>query len=309
MRVVIALGGNALLKRNQPLSAENLLANIQIAAQALAPVLEAHECLICHGNGPQVGLLALEDAQYQALPPYPLDLLVAETQGMIGYPLQQALQNQLPQRQITTVVTQVLVDDSDPAFQQPSKPIGPVYDEESAAAIQQQYGWTMAPDGKQLRRVVPSPQPQEIIESATIHSLLQQGSIVITAGGGGIPVVRQPSTQTLRGVEAVVDKDHTAACLAAQLNADALLILTDVDAVYSDWGGDNPRAIRSASPVALEAMSFAAGSMAPKIAAACQFVKQSGGVAMIGALAEVSAVLNGEQGTQISQQFEQLIYQ
>ncbi|MCP4475982.1 MAG: hypothetical protein GY821_15745 [Gammaproteobacteria bacterium] len=212
---------------------------------------------------------------------------------MIGYPLQQALRNQLPQRQIVTVVTQVLVDKNDPALQQPSKPIGPVYDEKRAAAIQQQYGWTMAADGEQLRRVVPSPIPQAIIESETIQSLLQQGSIVITAGGGGIPVVRQQSTQMLHGIEAVVDKDHTAACLAAQLNADALLILTDVEAVYSDWGGDNPRAIRCASPAALEPLSFAAGSMAPKIAAACQFVKQSGGVAMIGGLAQVSAVLNG----------------
>ncbi|MCP4473052.1 MAG: carbamate kinase [Gammaproteobacteria bacterium] len=307
MRIVVALGGNALLQPHQPLSAENLLANTQLAANALAPLTKVHELILCHGNGPQVGLLAVEDAQYQPGSPYPLDLLVAETQGMIGYPLQQAMQNSLPQQAIVTLLTQVLVDPDDPAFQQPTKPIGPYYDEKRAATLQSDYDWHMVKADNQMRRVVASPKPQEIIEIGAIRDLLKDGHLVICTGGGGIPVIREG--QMLRGVEAVIDKDYTAACLAEQLAADVLLILTDVAAVYQYWGTAAQQAIHQASPQALSQLDFPAGSMAPKIGAACQFVNQKGGKAVIAALAQAEAALNGECGTTISPQIDSMTYE
>ena len=301
MRVVVALGGNALLRRGEALTADNQRRNVRLAAESLAPIALEHALVISHGNGPQVGLLALQGYAYKPEEAYPLDVLDAETEGMIGYLIEQELNNLLPpQRRCATLLTQIEVDAADPAFQHPSKPIGPVYTEVDARRLAAEKGWHIAPDGAHYRRVVASPRPQRILELGVIKLLMEQGIVVICAGGGGIPVV-QRADGSLIGVEAVIDKDFASALLARELGVDALLMLTDVDAVYRDWGTPNARAIRRAAPQALRRLEFTPGSMAPKVQAACEFVEQTGAMAAIGRLDEAEALLRGEAGTLITQ--------
>lgn len=295
MRVVAALGGNALLRRGEPPTPSHQRTNIRDAARALAGIA-MHGLVVTHGNGPQVGLLALRtgtgpDAE-------PLDLLDAETAGMIGYVIDQELGNLLPDRDIATLLTQVEVDIDDPAFAAPDKPIGPVYAAAEAERLKQMHGWAMARDGAQWRRVVPSPAPRRIVEAGTIARLIEAGVIVICAGGGGIPVALSPSGARF-GVEAVVDKDATSALLATELEADGLLLLTDVDGIYTDWQTPLARRLREVSPDALSSWMFAAGSMAPKAAAACRFVADGGPFAAIGTLTDAAALLAGTAGTRV----------
>lgn len=298
MLVVIALGGNALLRRGEPLTAENQRANVKRAAAAIAEVIAAgHRVVICHGNGPQVGLLALQGAAYKPDEAYPLDVLGAETEGMIGYLIEQELENALPEGpRVATLLTQVEVDPRDPAFRHPTKPVGPVYDKAEAERLAQSRGWSIAPDGDKYRRVVPSPLPVHIPDLGVIRLLIDQNVIVICAGGGGIPVVRREDGSFV-GVEAVIDKDRAGGLLAQGIGADALLMLTDVDAVYLDWGTPDQRAVRRASPEILDQKQFASGSMGPKVEAACAFVRATGGIAGIGALDQARAILEGEAGT------------
>ena len=253
MRVVVALGGNALLRRGEPMTAANQRANVLAACVALAPLARDHELVISHGNGPQVGLLALQGSAYKEVEPYPLDVLGAQTEGMIGYLIQQELGNQLPPDQhIASLLTLIEVDPDDPAFDEPTKPIGPIYNETEASALAQAKGWTFKPDGASFRRVVPSPAPQRIFGIEAVEWLLEHHCVVICAGGGGIPVMYSdlpaPAGRQMVGVEAVIDKDLASALLAADLGADALLIVTDVDAVYTDWGTPQQHAIKRASP-------------------------------------------------------------
>ncbi|NJN56261.1 MAG: carbamate kinase [Leptolyngbyaceae cyanobacterium SL_5_9] len=296
MRIVVALGGNALLHRGEPMTAENQQANIRLATQAIATLAQEHDLIITHGNGPQVGLLALQAETYKSVQPYPLDVLNAETEGMIGYLIEQELRNQLPDRQIVTLLTQVEVDVNDSAFSHPTKPIGPVYPQTEAERLAAERGWAIAPDGDAYRRVVPSPEPHRILELGAIQLLVQSGVLVICVGGGGIPVV-VTSSGAIRGVEAVIDKDLAAALLATSLKAEALLLLTDVDAVYTDWGTSAAQPLHHISPDQLRPHSFAPGSMAPKVEAVCRFVEQTGGMAGIGRLEDAAAILTGQAGT------------
>ncbi len=299
MRVVIALGGNALLRRGEPLTADNQRQNIRIAAKALAPLAREHSVVISHGNGPQVGLLALQGLSYKAEELYPLDILDAETEGMIGYLIEQELENELPQEiQCATLLTQIEVDPHDPAFKRPSKPIGPLYSKAEAERLAQDHGWAISPDGAQYRRVVPSPKPQRIFELNIIELLVNQGVVVICAGGGGIPIVSR-TDGSLVGVEAVIDKDLASSLLARELKADAFLMLTDVEAVHTDWQQTNAKALKQISPQHLQQYQFAAGSMAPKVKAACEFVEQTGGIAGIGRLQDAAVILQGKAGTLI----------
>jgi carbamate kinase len=297
MRVVAALGGNALLRRGQPMTAENQRANIRVAARALLPIALEHDLVLTHGNGPQVGLLALQNAAYRPDEGYPLDILDAETEGMIGYLLEQELGNLLPAgRPLATILTRIAVDPADPAFRHPTKPIGPVYDREEAERHAAQRGWAIAPDGPKWRRVVPSPQPRQILEIGVIDLLVREKVIVVCAGGGGIPVVAIPDGGFV-GIEAVIDKDFAGALLATLLHADAFLMLTDVDAAYEGWGTADAEPIREATPDDLERLEFAAGSMGPKVEAACRFVRANSGFAAIGSLADAPKLLRREAGT------------
>ena len=305
MRVVVALGGNALLRRGQALSADNQRTNVRAACMALAPVAREHELVVSHGNGPQVGLLALQGAAYTAVDAYPLDVLDAQTEGMIGYMIEQELGNELPlERHLATLLTMIEVDPTDPAFGRPSKPIGPLYDAAEAARLEREKGWRFMADGDSMRRAVPSPAPKRIFGIHVIRALLDQGVVVICAGGGGIPTCyddeQAPAGRRLRGVEAVIDKDLASALLAIEIGADALAIVTDVDAVYADWGTPRQRAIRAATPAELGAAEFAAGSMAPKVRAACWFAERTGGFAVIGSIGDTEALLSGEAGTRVS---------
>ena len=305
MRVVVALGGNALLRRGEPLTAENQRANAQAACKALAPVAREHELVISHGNGPQVGLLALQGAAYTPVETYPLDLLGAQTEGMIGYLIQQELGNELPfEKPLATLLTQIEVDPADPGFQDPTKPIGPVYTAEEAEALAKEKGWTFKPDGESMRRVVPSPQPQRIFGLGPVEWLLEHGCVVICAGGGGIPVMYTaeagPAGKRLVGIEAVIDKDLASALLAADLKADVLAIVTDVDAVYTGWGTPEQEPIRRITPEELDKSEFAEGSMGPKVKAACAFVEKTGGRAAIGSITETEALIRGEAGTTVA---------
>ena len=297
MRIVVALGGNALLRRGEPAEAATQRAHVLEVASALAGLASDNELVITHGNGPQVGLLALEADAYKAVAPYPLDVLGAESQGMIGYLLVQALASELPEREVVALLTQVLVDGDDPAFTLPTKPIGPVYSEKEARELAAGRGWTVARDGEYFRRVVASPEPKGVVELQAIERLVVAGTLVVCAGGGGIPVIEDSGT--LRGVEAVIDKDLTAALLAEELGAEKLIVLTDVPYVERDWGTDDATPIKASTPAELRELAFAAGSMGPKIEAACQFVERTGGEAIIGALAELGAVSRGEAGTRI----------
>ena len=305
MRVVVALGGNALLRRGQALSAENQRTNAQAACKALAPVALEHELVVSHGNGPQVGLLALQGSAYTAVETYPLDVLGAQTEGMIGYILEQELGNQLPfERHLATLLTMIEVDPGDPAFGRPTKPIGPLYDAAEAGRLEREKGWAFMADGESMRRAVPSPAPKRIFGIHVIRTLLEQGVIVICAGGGGIPTSYSsdtaPAGKRLRGVEAVIDKDMASALLAIEIGADALVIVTDVDAVYADWGTDQQRPIRNATPDELAATEFAAGSMGPKVRAAGWFAEKTGGFAAIGSIHDTDALLRGQAGTRVA---------
>lgn len=299
LRVVVALGGNALLRRGEPMSPRHQRDNVRSAAVALAPLAQAHQLVISHGNGPQVGLLALQAAAYRDVEPYPLDVLGAQTEGMIGYLIEQELGNILPYEQpFATILTMVRVDPDDPAFASPSKPIGPVYAEQEARALAREHGWTIAPDGDGWRRVVPSPRPQHIFEIRPIRWLMERGVIVICTGGGGIPTMYREDG-SLHGVEVVIDKDLASALLAKQLEADVLVMATDVDGVYRGWGGAQPEKILRASPSELREAEFASGSMGPKVDGAASFVEQTGRRAVIGALSELAEMVGGSAGTQI----------
>ena len=295
--LVVALGGNALLKRGEPLEADVQRKNIELAARTIARLTQQWRVILVHGNGPQVGLLALQNSAYTAVTPYPLDVLGAESQGMIDYMLQQALKNQLPQREISVLLTQVEVDANDPAFSNPTKYIGPIYDAAQAKTLQTEKGWIFKADGNSFRRVVPSPQPKRIVESDAICALIARDHLVICNGGGGVPVVEK--ADGYHGIEAVIDKDLSAALLASQIHADALLILTDADAVYLDWGKPTQRPLAQVTPERLGEMQFDAGSMAPKVTACAEFVSHCHGIAGIGALADGPAILAGEKGTLI----------
>jgi carbamate kinase len=300
VRIVVALGGNALLRRGEKPDARVQQANAVRAVEALAPLAEEHELVVTHGNGPQVGLLALESAADPALDvPFPFDVLGAQTQGMIGYWLLQSLQNALPGRQVAAIIDQTLVSAADPAFGDPTKFVGPIYDEIAAKQLAADHGWTVKRDGEHWRRVVPSPQPQRVVETRVIRLLLSSGAVVVCAGGGGVPVVRDEHGK-LRGVEAVIDKDLATAKLAEALEADALLLLTDVAAVMRDYGTPQAAPIHRATPAALRRGEFAAGSMGPKVEAACRFVEVTGDLAGIGALEDAVAVLEGRAGTVVT---------
>jgi carbamate kinase len=303
MRVVVALGGNALLRRGQPMTTENQRTNVKLACDHLAPIGEKHELIISHGNGPQIGLLALEGAAYTEVPESPLDVLGAETQGMIGYLIEQELGNRLPfDKPLATLLTMIEVDPDDPAFADPSKPIGPLYTKPEADKLAAERGWTFKPDGDSLRRVVPSPVPQRIFEHRPIRWLLDQGCVVICAGGGGIPVCYRPGRE-LVGVEAVIDKDRSSALLARDIDADMLIMATDAQSVFVGFGTPQQRAIVAADPGILLSKyqaEFAAGSMLPKVIAAADFAKATGKPAMIGALADIDAMLAGEAGTRVA---------
>ncbi len=295
--VVIALGGNALAPRGEPLDVERQREHVRRAAAAVAEIAAHHDVVVTHGNGPQVGLLALQAEAVRAGGRTPLDVLGAESEGMIGYLIEQELSNRLPGRDVATLLTQVEVDGDDPAFDRPTKPIGPVYAPAEAKALAAARGWEIAPDGGGFRRVVASPEPRRIRELRTIELLVKLGVVVVCGGGGGIPVVATPEGG-LRGVEAVIDKDLSAELLASSLGAGTLLLLTDVPAVYADW----PRAerpIRRASPHALRALAFDPGTMGPKVEAACRFARGARGEAAIGALADATGVLRGETGTRV----------
>jgi carbamate kinase len=299
MRIVVALGGNALLRRGERPDAEPQRRNVLRAADALAPLAQHHEVIVTHGNGPQVGVLAMESADDPMLSqPFPLDPLGAETQGLIGYWLVQGLHNALPGREVVAVLTQCVVDSADPAFTRSTKFVGPSYDEPTARALADERDWSIAPDGAVWRRVVPSPEPCEIVEAPSIRRLVEAGVLVVCAGGGGVPVVRG-TDGALAGVEAVIDKDFTAALLAETLGAHALLLLTDVAAVETAFGSPDSRPIRSATTTELRTHGFPAGSMGPKVEAACRFAERTGGVAAIGALTEAVAVLEGNAGTRV----------
>jgi carbamate kinase len=296
VKVVAALGGNALLQRGEPPESAIQEAHVMNAVEALAPVARDHDLVITHGNGPQVGLLALESAHDPALSrPYPLDVLGAQTQGMIGYWLVQALQNALPGRTAACVISRTLVRADDPAFAKPTKFVGPVYDAAQATKVAAEYGWEIRQDGDRWRRVVPSPEPAELLDLTLIRQLAACGLIVICAGGGGVPVIRDAGT--LRGVEAVVDKDLSASLLAREIDADALLLLTDVAAVQDGYGSPGARPIHQATPAELRGRSFPAGSMGPKIEAVCRFVERTGKMAAIGQLADAQALLDRKAGT------------
>lgn len=306
MRIVIALGGNALLKRGEPLTADAQRRNIRIAAEAMAPVAAAHQLVITHGNGPQVGLLALQGAAYKPEEAYPLDVLGAETEGMIGYMIEQELGNLLPfEVPFATLLTMVEVDGNDPGFQNPTKFVGPVYGEAEANRIKAEKGWVFKEDGDKWRRVVPSPMPKRIFEIRPIKWLLEHGTIVICAGGGGIPTMYDPNAnRKLGGVEAVVDKDLCSELLARELAADLFVMATDAEAVFTGFGTSEAKAIHKASPEALSQHKFPAGSMGPKVEAACRFAVTTGHTAAIGALDDIAAIIRGEKGTIVSTDFQ-----
>ncbi len=298
MRVVIALGGNAILKRGEAMTAVNQRSNIRRAAQAIAEVKAAgHDVVVTHGNGPQIGLMALQDMAHDQALASPTDVLGAETEGMLGYLIAQELGNALPkQKEIAALLTQIEVDAADPAFQKPTKPIGPVYSKEEMAALATKHGWVMVPDGVHFRRAIASPRPKRILEIAVIRLLIKHGITVVCAGGGGIPVIRQEDG-FYAGIEAVIDKDHASGLLAREINANALLLLTDVDGVYLDWDTPKQRKLDVITPRALSAYNFASGSMGPKVSAAIDFATGGRGMTGIGRLEDALKILEQHAGT------------
>ena len=310
MLVVVALGGNALLRRGEPMTAENQRHNVRIAAEALAPIAAQHQLVVGHGNGPQVGLLALQGAAYAKVETYPLDVLGAQTEGMIGYMIEQELGNLLPfERPFATLLTMIEVDPQDPAFRNPTKFIGPIYTKDEADRLKSEKGWIFKQDGDKWRRVVASPDPKRIFELRPIKWLLERNAIVIAAGGGGIPTMYEAGAdRKLVGVECVIDKDFATELLARELGADLFVVLTDADAVYVDWGKPTQKAIRRASPESMSAFKFPAGSMGPKVEAACRFAQATGKKAAIGALADLSRIISGTAGTTVTTQEKGIAY-
>jgi len=298
MRTVIALGGNAILQKGQALESEIQANNIARATRNIADIVTNDELAITHGNGPQVGLLALQAEGYPEVTPYPFDILDAESAGMLGYLISLHMDNALPTRQSVALITRVLVDPEDPAFARATKPVGPVYPTAQGDAIARQRGWQMTRISEGMRRVVPSPRPQKIIELSAIEVLLTQGAIVVCCGGGGIPVVQAPNGG-LVGVAAVIDKDASSALLASALEADRLIMLTDVEAVYKNWNTDSAKPIQRMSTAELRELEFEEGSMAPKVAAACQFADETGNSAYIGKLTRLPDIIRGLSGTRI----------
>jgi len=311
MLVVIALGGNALLRRGEPMTAENQRANVRLAALAIAPVAAEHQIVITHGNGPQIGLLSLQGASYDKVKTYPLDVLGAQTEGMIGYMIEQELGNLLPfERPFATMLTMVEVDPDDPAFQHPTKFIGPIYSRAASERLARERNWVFEADGNSWRRVVPSPEPKRIFEVQPIKWLLEHGTIVIAAGGGGIPTMYERDyNRRLAGVECVIDKDLASELLARELGADLFVMLTDAAAVYVDWGRPTQCEIRRASPALLDELTFSAGSMGPKVNAACRFALATGKRAAIGSLGDLGKILEGVAGTTISQEADEIVYE
>ncbi len=303
MVVVIALGGNALLRRGEPVSTKVQRKNMKRAGVAIAEIAREHKIVITHGNGPQVGLLAMQEAAYGEFFQNPLDVLGAETEGMIGFLIEQELSNQLPDRKIATLLTRVEIDPDDPAWTNPTKPIGPLFSKEDAERLAAERGWTMAPDGPdggKLRRVVPSPLPKRILSMHAIQLLMENSTIVICGGGGGIPIVWNKKKKGWRGVEAVIDKDMTAALLATEVGADALIMLTEVSAIEVGWGSPDAHPLGRATTDELQRMDFAAGSMGPKVTAAIAFVEATGGFAGVGALQDAAKIVRQEAGTIIT---------
>jgi carbamate kinase len=302
MRVVVALGGNALLQRGEPMTTEAQRKNVRRAAPALSVIAGEHELVLSHGNGPQVGLLALQAAAYTDAEPSPLDVLGAQTQGMIAYVLEQELRNYFPPTErFATILTMVEVDRNDPAFANPTKFVGPIYPEEQARQLAEEKGWPFRKDGAAWRRVVPSPRPQHIFELEAIKALLDLDIVVICTGGGGIPtlVTESEGKPFLSGVEAVIDKDLATELLAREVGADLYVMATDVDGVYVDWGTPAQRRLDQVTPQQLRAMQFPAGSMGPKVEAAARFVEATGGRAAIGGLGDIEQIVNGKAGTQV----------
>jgi carbamate kinase len=301
VRIVVALGGNALLRRSDPMTTEVQRKNIEIAARAIAPLAAEHSIVVVHGNGPQVGLLSLQADAYRGAEPYPLDVLDAGTQGMIGYLIQQELRSLLPPEcQVTTLLTMILVDPDDPAFGDPTKFVGPVYHKESADKLAREKGWSFRQDGESWRRVVPSPEPRTIVEIQPITWLLDRGAVVICAGGGGIPTMHPAEGgPAILGVEAVIDKDLAGELLARDVGADLYLMATDVDGVYLDWGTPQARKLGQVSASELTSHQFAAGSMGPKVKAAVRFAGKTGKRAAIGSLDDITAIVAGEAGTNV----------
>ncbi len=298
MKLVVTLGGNALLRRGEAMTAQTQIKNVRLACEALEVIARDHTLVLGHGNGPQVGLIALQNEAYgEHVKPYPFDILGAESQAMVGYLFMQELRNALAGKDVACVVTQSVVSDTDPAFSNPTKFIGPVYDEATAKQLAQENHWVVKPDGQYWRRVVPSPKPQRIVEIESIRTLTDAGVIVISGGGGGVPVLEKDGKLT--GVEAVIDKDFCCSLLAQDLKADGLVIATDVPGVFVNWGTPEQKQVREASPEQLLSMGFAAGSMGPKVLAACEFVQKTGNRAAIGALEDIEAIVKGEAGTQI----------
>lgn len=287
MLIVAALGGNALLRRTEPLDLTTERHNARAAARALAPIVRAHRTVVTHGNGPQVGLLALRDGDV------PFDVLGAETEGQIGYILAQELTNRLPDIPVATLLTQTVVAEDDPALRTPTKPVGPVYAADKAAALREEHRWALRADGGGVRRVIASPEPVEIVELFAIRTLVDAGVVTLCAGGGGIPVVRNGGG-ALRGVEAVIDKDLTSALLAEELEADLLILATDVRGILLGDGY-----LHRADPEHLRALDLPSGSMGPKAEAAARFVERTGGRAAIGALDELVSLVAGTAGTQV----------
>ena len=312
MKLVIALGGNALLRKDQAPTAANLLANVQGAAAQVARIASmlvdgqpAHQIVLAHGSGPQVGLLALQSAAYAEQRPGtlsdPLDILDAEVSGLLGYLLEQAVANLLPAtRMVASLLTRVEVDRLDPAFKTPSKPIGPVYTREQADKAAAGRHWTLGEDGPGLRRLVASPRPVRVLALQAITTLLGAGAFVIAGGGGGIPVMRRMDGPGMEGVEAVIDKDLCSALIASDLQADCLVIATDVDAVFVNWGQHDERKLQATTADELSRLRFAPGSMAPKVEAVINFVRATRKRAVIGSLEHIEAMLAGQAGTQIT---------
>ncbi|MDY6797078.1 MAG: carbamate kinase [Actinomycetota bacterium] len=306
-KILIALGGNALLRAKEKGTAEEQLAHVRETCRHLISIIEGGDSIaITHGNGPQVGNILLQnEIASDQLPPMPLDVCVTESQGMIGYMIQRSMDNHLRQAGIeipvVAIFTQTLVDKDDPAFGDPSKPIGPYYTQGRASELESERGWSMLKVGDRgYRRVVPSPDPLEIIESRAIKQVTDDGIIVIAAGGGGVPVVRHEDG-TLHGVEAVIDKDHAAAILARVIGADTLLILTDVEQVYLNYGKPDQQPLDRVSVSEagqyLEQGQFGKGSMQPKVEAVMDFVRAGGKRAIITSLEKANYSLGGKAGT------------
>jgi carbamate kinase len=289
------------LRRSDPMTTEVQRRNIRTAAEAIAPLAAEHSIVVVHGNGPQVGLLALQTDAYQGAEPYPLDVLDAGTQGMIGYLIQQELRSVMAQgSQVATLLTMIAVDPADPAFANPTKFVGPVYAQEAAHALAAEKGWTFRQDGDAWRRVVPSPRPQRILEIQPITWLLRQGAVVICAGGGGIPTTYPSSgSGEVVGVEAVIDKDFASELLAEDVGADLFVMATDVDGVYVGWGTPEQKRLDEVTPDELAGRKFPAGSMGPKVEAAVRFTQKTGNRAAIGSLDDTTGIVAGKAGTNV----------